>query len=46
MLREDGTVAAAGQFIPAAEQLGLVRLVDRHALEMAVASFTRTRTSR
>jgi diguanylate cyclase (GGDEF)-like protein len=37
MKRKDGTVAAAGQFIPAAEQLGLVRLVDRHALEMAVA---------
>ncbi len=37
MLRPDGTVATAGQFIPAAEQLGLVRLVDRHALEMTVA---------
>jgi diguanylate cyclase (GGDEF)-like protein len=37
MIRADGTVAAAGQFIPAAEQLGLVRLVDRHALEMTVA---------
>ncbi|HUJ02659.1 MAG TPA: GGDEF and EAL domain-containing protein [Rhizomicrobium sp.] len=37
MLRPDGTVASAGQFIPAAEQLGLVRLVDRHALEMMVA---------
>ena len=37
MRREDGTVAAASQFIPAAEQLGLVRLVDRHALEMTVA---------
>jgi len=37
MARTDGTIAAAGQFIPAAEQLGLVRLVDRHALEMAVA---------
>jgi diguanylate cyclase (GGDEF)-like protein len=37
MQRADGTVAAAGQFIPAAEQLGLVRLVDRHALEMTVA---------
>lgn len=37
MRRVDGTVAAAGQFIPAAEQLGLVRLVDRHALEMTVA---------
>ncbi len=37
MARTDGSVAAAGQFIPAAEQLGLVRLVDRHALEMTVA---------
>ncbi len=37
MMREDGSVVAAGQFIPAAEQLGLVRLVDRHALEMTVA---------
>ncbi len=37
MLRADGTVATAGQFIPAAEQLGPVRLVDRHALEMTVA---------
>jgi diguanylate cyclase (GGDEF)-like protein len=37
MLRPDGTVSTAGQFIPAVEQLGLVRLVDRRALEMAVA---------
>ena len=37
MVRPDGTIASAGQFIPAAEQLGLVRLVDRHALEMTVA---------
>jgi diguanylate cyclase (GGDEF)-like protein len=37
MRREDGTVVSAGAFIPAAEQLGLVRLVDRHALEMTVA---------
>ena len=38
MIRPDGTVAPAGHFIPAAEQLGLVRLVDRRALEMAVAT--------
>ncbi len=37
MTREDGTLAAAGEFIPAAETLGLIRLVDRRALEMAVA---------
>lgn len=36
MIREDGTVVSAGQFIPAAEQLGLVRLIDWHALEMVV----------
>jgi diguanylate cyclase (GGDEF)-like protein len=35
--REDGSFATAGDFIPAAETLGLVRLVDRRALEMAVA---------
>ncbi|MGA9794975.1 MAG: GGDEF and EAL domain-containing protein [Rhizomicrobium sp.] len=37
MKRTDGTIASAGQFIPAVEQLGLVRLVDRNALEMTVA---------
>jgi diguanylate cyclase (GGDEF)-like protein len=37
MRREDGSIATASQFIPAAEQLGLVRLVDRHALEMTIA---------
>ena len=37
MARKDGTIAAAGEFVPAAETLGLVRLVDRRALEMAVA---------
>lgn len=37
MVRPDGSVAAAGHFIPAAEQLGLVRHVDRRALEMAIA---------
>ncbi len=37
MARANGTVLAAGHFITAAEQLGLVRLLDRHALEMAIA---------
>jgi diguanylate cyclase (GGDEF)-like protein len=36
MVRLDGTVLSAGHFIPAAEQLGLIRLVDRHALELTV----------
>ncbi len=37
IVRKDGSVAAAGQFIPAAEQLGLIRQVDRRALELAIA---------
>jgi diguanylate cyclase (GGDEF)-like protein len=37
MIRPDGTIATAGQFIPAAEQMGLVRLVDRRAIEMTIA---------
>lgn len=37
MAKKDGSIVAAGEFIPAAETLGLVRLVDRRALEMAVA---------
>ena len=37
LARKDGTIAAAGEFIPACEQLGLIRLVDRRVLEMAVA---------
>jgi len=39
--RKDGTIAPAGEFIPAAETLGLVRLLDRRALEMAVAQLYR-----
>jgi diguanylate cyclase (GGDEF)-like protein len=41
MQRKDGTIAPAGEFIPAAEKLGLVRLVDRRALEIAVAQLYR-----
>ena len=37
MKKPDGSIVAAGQFIPAAEQLGIVRLVDRRALEMTIA---------
>jgi diguanylate cyclase (GGDEF)-like protein len=37
MKKPDGSLISAAHFIPAAEQLGLVRLVDRHALEMTVA---------
>lgn len=37
MVRRDGSIANAGEFIPAAETLGLIRLCDRRALEIAVA---------
>jgi len=33
--RKDGTVVSAGQFIPAAGQLGLVRLLDLAHLRLA-----------
>jgi diguanylate cyclase (GGDEF)-like protein len=38
MQRVDGTIATAGQFVPAAEQLGIISLIDRRALEMVVAT--------
>jgi diguanylate cyclase (GGDEF)-like protein len=34
--RKDGSMMNAGEFIPAAETLGLVHLIDRRALEVAV----------
>jgi diguanylate cyclase (GGDEF)-like protein len=37
MRKEDGSIVTAGAFIPAAEQLGIVQLVDRFALESIVA---------
>jgi EAL domain-containing protein (putative c-di-GMP-specific phosphodiesterase class I) len=36
MVRPDGTMVSAGEFIPVAEQLGLARLIDQRALELAV----------
>ncbi|MCL4765376.1 MAG: bifunctional diguanylate cyclase/phosphodiesterase [Hyphomicrobiaceae bacterium] len=41
MERADGTMIAAGEFIGIAEQLGLARLVDRRALELAVGILER-----
>jgi EAL domain-containing protein (putative c-di-GMP-specific phosphodiesterase class I) len=37
LVRKDGSIVPAGEFVPAAEQLGLIRMLDRRALEMAVA---------
>jgi len=36
LVRNDGSVATAGYFVPAAEQLGIVGLIDRRALEMTI----------
>jgi EAL domain-containing protein (putative c-di-GMP-specific phosphodiesterase class I) len=36
MIEPDGNVLTAGYFIPAAEQMGIVHLVDRFALEVTV----------
>jgi diguanylate cyclase (GGDEF)-like protein len=38
ILRSDGTLLPAGDFIPVAEQLGLVRLIDRRILDMSLAA--------
>ncbi|MCM0018839.1 MAG: EAL domain-containing protein [Tagaea sp.] len=39
--RMDGTIAPAGSFIPIVEQTGLMRLLDRRVLEMAIGELTR-----
>jgi diguanylate cyclase (GGDEF)-like protein len=43
MRRPDGELVAAGAFIPIVEQLGLIRAIDRRALELAVADLERNR---
>jgi diguanylate cyclase (GGDEF)-like protein len=37
MLGPDGTLLSAGHFVPAAEQMGIVHMIDRFALEAAIA---------
>jgi EAL domain-containing protein (putative c-di-GMP-specific phosphodiesterase class I) len=37
MVKPDGSILSAGHFVPAAEQMGIVHLVDRFALESTVA---------
>jgi diguanylate cyclase (GGDEF)-like protein len=37
MRDDDGTTLAAGQFVPAIEQLGFIRTIDRFVLERAIA---------
>jgi diguanylate cyclase (GGDEF)-like protein len=36
MRHEDGSIVAAGQFVPMIEQLGLIRNIDRFVLERAI----------
>lgn len=36
MVKADGSVLSAGHFVPAAEQMGMVHLVDRFALEAVI----------
>ena len=42
MLTDDGEVISAGSFMAAVEELGLIRLVDRYTLEMAVDELVRS----
>src|SRR5690606_30248497 len=37
MARPDGQIQSAPQIVPAAERLGLIRMVDRRVLELAIA---------
>src|SRR6202012_3242986 len=38
MVKPDGSILTAGHFVPAAEQMGIVHLVDRFALEAVIAT--------
>ena len=46
IMRPEGTVIAAGDFVPVAEQLGLVRRLDRRVLELTVAALMKHRGAR
>jgi EAL domain-containing protein (putative c-di-GMP-specific phosphodiesterase class I) len=43
IVRPEGQVIAAGDFIAVAEQLGLIRRLDRRVLELTIDSLTRNR---
>jgi len=38
MVKPDGSILTAGHFVPAAEQMGIVHLMDRFALEATIAT--------
>ncbi len=41
MIGEDGRIIPAAEFVPIVEQMGMIRLIDRYALEMAVTELSR-----
>jgi len=41
MRRQDGSLVSASAFVPVVEQSGLMRLVDRYALDLAIAELDR-----
>jgi EAL domain-containing protein (putative c-di-GMP-specific phosphodiesterase class I) len=45
MERPDGEIVSAGYFVPAAEQLGIVHMVDRFALEAVIAKLKAHKTA-
>ena len=45
MQRADGELVSAGYFVPAAEQLGVVHLIDRFALESVIAKLKANKTA-
>ncbi len=42
MVREDGSLVPAGEFIPVSEELGLVRELDRRVLELSIDALKRS----
>lgn len=44
--RPDGQIIAAGDFVPVAEQLGLVRRLDRRVLELSIATLKKYKGAR
>lgn len=42
IMRPDGTLSSAGEFVPVAERLGMARLIDRRVLEMVVDELVAT----
>lgn len=41
MIGEDGKIIPAADFVPVVEQMGMIRLIDRYALELAVTELAR-----